>query len=75
MFGGKILRDIQHRPTGGFPPIFLCDKETEKSSEQKDIKREYSVSSEESKSPLLLMKDILTKRRTQQPSSKEFVSL
>lgn len=75
MFGGKILRDIQHRPTGGFPPIFLCDKETEDSSDQKIGKREYSVSSEETKSPLLLMKDILTKRRTQQPSGQNFVSL
>lgn len=66
MFGGKILRDVANRPTGGFPPIFLCENDTSthhQSSNKEIAKREFSPVSMPTKSPLLLMKDILNKRR------------
>lgn len=64
MFGGKILRDVVNRPTGGFPPIYLCDNlKNNKEPNEIMTKREYSSTNQSSKPPLLLMKDILAKRR------------
>lgn len=65
MFGGKILRDIVHRPTGGFPPIYLCDNEDQHEQKREIIKREFSSPSSPAQPPLIMMKDILNKRRQQ----------
>lgn len=60
MFGGA---NNTNKPTGGFPPIYVCDKETE---EQKDKevkpKREYKTVDN---TPSI--KNILEKRRDVKP--------
>lgn len=34
--GGRIPKDIVNRPTGGFPPIFLCTVDTETKEQVKE---------------------------------------
>lgn len=55
--GGGEKQEIKNRPTGGFPPIYLCNKSTEKA---KDKPREYLATKESNTVSIL---DIMQQRR------------
>ena len=60
--GGKIERNLKDHPTGGFPPIYLCDSPMSEEN-KKIIKREFSSKVDNELSPIISMKEILAKRR------------
>lgn len=57
--GGRIPRGIQNRPSGGFPPIFLCERKSTK----EEPKEEQKKRREQSTKLFTNISDILQHRR------------
>jgi len=58
----RIINEQNDFPNGGFPPIFLCDKNNQIINEEENKNREYS-----SRKTSVSIKDILNERRDTTP--------